>query len=77
MKRAEKVVDEAVAWQPTTIKEMTTAMKNLRECMDIKSEDELREQEARIAKLEREAEDGGEKAPVIISFEGDIGQYSK
>lgn len=77
MKKAEKVVDEAVAWQPTTIKEMTTAMKNLRECMDIKSEDELREQEARIAKLEREAEAGTEHAPITVTFAGDVNEFSK
>jgi hypothetical protein len=38
-----------------TLKEMATAMKYLKECKGVKSEADIREQEARIKKLEMEA----------------------
>jgi hypothetical protein len=40
----------------TTLKEMANAMKYLKECKGVRSEADAREQEARIAKLQREAE---------------------
>ncbi|MEE1046725.1 MAG: hypothetical protein U0M60_04805, partial [Clostridia bacterium] len=43
-------------WQPTGLKELATTMKYLKECKGVKSEADMREQEARIAKLQREAQ---------------------
>jgi hypothetical protein len=45
----------------------------------IKSESDLREQEARIANLRRQAEkdDALENREVNVIFDGDIGKYSK
>jgi uncharacterized protein YjcR len=54
-KRAEEVIDNTSTWQPTTIKEMATAIKYVKECKGLKSDADMREQEARIAKLEKEA----------------------
>lgn len=53
--KAEEVIDNTPVWQPTTIKEMATAIKYLKECKGLKSDADMREQEARIAKLEKEA----------------------
>ncbi len=56
MRRAEELIDNTTIWQPTMLKDMATTMKYLKECKGVKSEADLREQEARIAKLQKEAE---------------------
>ena len=53
--KAEEIIDNTPIWQPTLLKEMATTMKYLKECKGIKSDADMREQEARIAKLERDA----------------------
>ena len=55
--KAEEVIDNTPIWQPTLLKEMATTMKYLKECKGIKSEADIREQEARIAKLQKEAQE--------------------
>ena len=54
--KAEEVIENMSEWQPYTLKEMATAMKYLKECKGVKSDADLREQEARIAKLQKDAE---------------------
>ena len=56
MKKAEELIDTTPIWQPTNLKDMATTMKYLKECKGVKSEADIREQEARIAKLRKEAE---------------------
>lgn len=54
--KAEEVIENTPVWQVTTLKEMANAMKYLKECKGVRSEADAREQEARIAKLQRETE---------------------
>ena len=54
--KAEAFIANAPEWNANTLKEMSITMKNLKECKGVKSEADMREQEARIAKLQREAE---------------------
>lgn len=54
--KAGEVINDTAIWNAVTLKEMATAMKYLKECKGVKSEADMREQEARIAKLRREAE---------------------
>jgi uncharacterized protein YjcR len=75
--KAESTIDEVDKWHPTLLKEMATTMKYLKECKGIKSESDMREQEARIARLEREAEEGAERAPITVTFAGDVNEFSK
>jgi crotonobetainyl-CoA:carnitine CoA-transferase CaiB-like acyl-CoA transferase len=42
---------------PDSIKKLTSAIKDIRDIKGIKSDADMREQEARIAKLQRDAED--------------------
>lgn len=56
MKKAEELIDSTKVWQPTYLKDMATTMKYLKECKGVKSEADLREQEARIKNLEKQAE---------------------
>ena len=56
MSKAEETIDGLDVWSVTALKEMSTALKNLKECKGVKSEADKIEQMARIAKLQREAE---------------------
>lgn len=56
LNKAEATVDAVEEWHPTLLKEMATTMKYLKECKGIKSEADMREQEARIARLRKEVE---------------------
>jgi uncharacterized protein YjcR len=75
--KAEEVIDNTPIWQPTTLKEMATTMKYLKECKGIKSEADMREQEARIARLRKEVEDDNRDTTIVVQFEEDITKWSK
>ena len=61
-----------------SLKHFTSALKDLKDIKGIKSDIDLREQEARIAKLQKEAEAEEEKdTTVIVQFEEDISKWSK
>ena len=76
--KAEEVIDTTTVWQPTTLKEMATAIKYLKECKGLKSDADMREQEARIAKLQKEAEACSEEAEdITVTLKGDLDKYSK
>ena len=72
-----RLVDMLI-WQPTGLKELATTMKYLKECKGVKSEADMREQEARIAKLIKEAQDDSdEDIEVKVTMIGDLDKYSK
>ena len=77
MKKAEELVDNTPIWQPTNLKEMATTMKYLKECKGVKSDADLREQEARIKKLEKEIEAEAKDNGVTIVIAPDVEEYSK
>lgn len=54
--KTEELIVATTIWQPTMLKDMATTMKYLKECKGVKSEADVREQEARIAKLQKDAE---------------------
>lgn len=58
--KAEELILTTPIWQPQGLKELATTMKYLKECKGVKSDADMREQEARIAKLQREAEIGNQ-----------------
>ena len=61
-----------------SLKQITGALKDIKEIQMIRSEADLREQEARIAKLRREADaDVIKDTKVIVQFEEDISEWSK
>ena len=73
--KAEEVIDNTPIWQPTLLKEMATTMKYLKECKGIKSEADMREQEARIAKLQKEAqEEDNSTTEIKVTFGSDDGE---
>ena len=61
-----------------TIKHFTSALKDLKDITGFKSDIDIKEQEARIAKLQKEAEgESPESRDVAVVFDGDISKYSK
>lgn len=54
--KTEELIVATTIWQPTMLKDMATTMKYLKECKGVKSEADIREQEARIAKIQKDAE---------------------
>lgn len=71
MHRAEEVIEQTDTWQPSSIKEMATALKYLKECKGVKNDIDLREQEARIKNLEKQAmADNNEVNEIHVTFGG-------
>ena len=77
MSKAEETIDGLDVWSVTALKEMSTALKNLKECKDIKSEADKLEQTARIAKLQREAAGEINYTDIKVTLAGDLEEYGK
>ena len=76
--KADTVIDGVPSWTPSTLKEMATAMKYLRDARGIKSDADAKEQEARIMKLLRELEvEEGEAPHISVTIVGDAAEYGE
>lgn len=76
--RAGTLIETMPEWNVASIKDMATAMKSLKECKGVKSDLELREQEARIRNLEKQANaDEQTSRNIVIQIDGDLNKYSK
>ena len=64
-------------WQPNSLKDMATTMKYLKECKSIKSDADIREQEARIKKLEAEINGENRDATIVVHIDDSAGDWSK
>lgn len=63
---------------PDSIKKLTSAIKDLKDIKGYKSEADMREQEARIEKLRKEAKDETQtETTVTVRFEEDISKWSQ
>ena len=77
MKKAEELIESTPIWQPQMLKDMATTMKYLKECKGVKSDIDLREQEARIKNLEKQAQAEEKDNEIRVTIEGDLDLYSK
>ena len=60
------------------MKHISGVLKDIKEILMIKSQKDLEEQDARIAKLRKEAEsDSANTEPIKVIIEGDLKEYSK
>lgn len=74
----EELSTEGIVLDKSTLKQLTGALKDIKDIQGVKSDRDIREQEARIRKLEKEAEDDTKKDTTItVQFEGDISKWSK
>ena len=55
----------------TTIRSLSGALKDIKEIQSLKGDRDLREQDARIRKLEKEAEGEEKETTVVVQFVGD------
>lgn len=62
---------------PTGIKDISTAIKNIKDIKGFKSDADMREQEARIAKLQKESASEETDNEIKVVIEGDLELYSK
>lgn len=62
----------------TALRQITGALKDIKDIQMIKSEADIREQDARIRNLERQAEaDDKVDSEITVVIEGDLGKYSR
>ena len=65
------------AYNTQNIKNLTSALKDIKDIKGFKSDADMREQEARIAKLQREAQEDDGTTEITVTLEGDLKEYSK
>ena len=69
---------EALPLDTQSMKHLTSALKDLKDIKGFKSDADMREQEARIRNLEKQAEaDNSEDKEIKVTIEGDLDIYSK
>ena len=61
----------------SSMKDVSVVLKNLKDLMSVKSDADIREQEARIDKLRKEAMVEKENNEVKVTIVGDLDEYSK
>lgn len=78
LRKVEVYVDVDGPISPTSIKNLSDALKNIKEVQMIRTEQDILEQEARIAKLQKEAqkEDKDQKS-ITIKLEGGLSDYAQ
>ena len=76
LERAEALIDITPDWSVNSLKEMATALKYLKECKGVKSDIDLREQEARIRNLEKQAEAEEKNTSINVVIETKAEEYS-
>ena len=67
---------DSVPLDTQSMKHLTSALKDLKEIKGFKSDADMREQEARIRNLERQAEADNESKDIKVTIEGDLNEYS-
>ena len=61
----------------SAMKDVSVVLKNLKDLMSVKSDADMREQEARIEKLRKEAAIEKENNEIKVTIVGDLDEYSK
>ena len=78
LKKVEVLVDQEGPITANAIKNLSDALKNIRETQMIRSYQDIREQEARIAKLQKEADrQDNDKSSITITLEGSLSDYAQ
>ena len=77
LKKVEQAVDDEHPMSASAIKNLSDALKNIRETQMIRSEADMREQEARIKNLEKQAQVEEIDKEIKVTIVGDLEAYSK
>ena len=76
LEKTELVIDTLDEWSIYSLKEIATTLKYLKECKGVKSDIDLREQEARIRNLEKQAEAEEKNTSINVVIETKAEEYS-
>ena len=77
LKKVEQAVDDDHPMSANAIKNLSDALKNIRETQMIRSDADIREQEARIRNLEKQAQVEETDKEIKVTIVGDLEAYSK
>ncbi len=70
------LLDECDGIDSQSIKQLTSSLKDIKDIKGIKSDIDIREQEARIDKLRKEVEDNDTEQTVTVTFASGADEYS-
>lgn len=74
IEKSVELMDEA---DLQAFRQITATLKDIKEIQMLKSEADMREQEARIAKLRKESEEEDKETTVIVQFDDDTKKWSE
>ena len=69
------LLDDFDGLDTQAIKHLTSSLKDIKDIKGVKSDIDLREQEARIDKLRKDAEEEQKDTTVTVTFYGDVDKY--
>ena len=70
-------ISSVAVLSPTAAKNYSDALKNIKEVHMIRTQEDIEEQKARIAKIQKEAQKADTNEPVRVIIEDDLIKYSK
>ena len=75
--RVEDIVEYDQHLTASAIKNLSDALKNIKEAHMIRTTEDIEEQPARIAKLKKEVQDEDKSKAITVVLEGDLSKYAK
>jgi hypothetical protein len=76
--KVEKFVDASEYVSPTSAKNLSDTLKNIKEVCMVRTQEDIQEQKARIAKLQKETEkQDNDKSSITITLEGSLSDYAQ
>ena len=75
--RVEDIVEYDQHLTASAIKNLSDALKNIKEAQMIRTTEDIEEQQARIAKLKKEVQDDDKSKTITVTLEGDLSRYAK
>ena len=75
--RVEDIVEYDQHLTASAIKNLSDALKNIKEAQMIRTAEDIEEQQARIAKLKKEVQDEDKSKAITVVLEGDLSKYAK
>ena len=72
----DKLTEEEIMVEKSTLKQISGALKDIKEIQGAKTERDIREQEARIRNLEKQAKDEEKKDEVTVVFASEMDEFS-
>ena len=75
--RVEDIVEYDQHLTAAAIKNLSDALRNIKEAQMIRTAEDIEEQQSRIAKLKKEVQDDDKSKTITVTLEGDLSRYAK